>query len=207
NVFGGVDGTAGADRRSAAHPRRSRGSRRDGPPRPDNRAFFRRNRYKRAAPHATRRHRKPLRTGQLRGPPRAGQGPRCSHGGSASGRADVRCRYAGRCDRAADPRARLPGRALLMSLHIAGVTGLPEVSAGDDLATLIGDATQGGEPRGPRPTPSSASLDQAPGPAWGPAATLRRNSVVVIAQKIVSKSEGAVVDLRTIAPSELARSW
>src|SRR6202035_3662224 len=31
--------------------------------------------------------------------------------------------------------------------------------------------------------------------------------VVAVAQKIVSKSEGAVVDLRTIQPSALATSW
>ena len=31
--------------------------------------------------------------------------------------------------------------------------------------------------------------------------------VVAVAQKVVSKAEGAIVDLRTIEPSALARSW
>jgi coenzyme F420-0:L-glutamate ligase / coenzyme F420-1:gamma-L-glutamate ligase len=33
------------------------------------------------------------------------------------------------------------------------------------------------------------------------------SDIVAIAQKIVSKSEGAIVDLRTIRPSALAKSW
>ncbi len=33
------------------------------------------------------------------------------------------------------------------------------------------------------------------------------SDVVAIAQKIVSKAEGAIVDLREIQPSALARSW
>ena len=42
------------------------------------------------------------------------------------------------------------------------------------------------------------------------AATACRSSdetIVVIAQKIVSKAEGAIVDLRSIEPSDLARNW
>ena len=33
------------------------------------------------------------------------------------------------------------------------------------------------------------------------------DSIVVVAQKIVSKAEGAIVDLRTIDPSALAKTW
>src|SRR6266849_4098495 len=66
-----------------------------------------------------------------------------------------------------------------MSIHIIGLTGLPEVQTGDDLATLIRAATP----------------------------VVDRETIVVIAQKIVSKAEGAIVDLRSIDPSELARSW
>jgi len=66
-----------------------------------------------------------------------------------------------------------------MSIHIIGLTGLPEVQTGDDLAQLIRAATP----------------------------VVDRETIVVIAQKIVSKAEGAIVDLRSIDPSELARNW
>src|SRR6266851_2819794 len=66
-----------------------------------------------------------------------------------------------------------------MSIHIIGLTGLPEVQTGDDIATLIRAATP----------------------------VVDRETIVVIAQKIVSKAEGAIVDLRSIAPSELAANW
>src|SRR5260370_9543793 len=66
-----------------------------------------------------------------------------------------------------------------MSIHIIGLTGLPEVQTGDDIATLIRTATP----------------------------VVDRETIVVIAQKIVSKAEGAIVDLRSIDPSELARNW
>jgi coenzyme F420-0:L-glutamate ligase/coenzyme F420-1:gamma-L-glutamate ligase len=65
-----------------------------------------------------------------------------------------------------------------MPIRIVGLAGLPEVSAGDDLAALI----------------------RAAGP-------VDSDTIVVIAQKIVSKAEGAIVDLRSIAPSELAANW
>ncbi len=62
-------------------------------------------------------------------------------------------------------------------LEIRPVSGLPEVRTGDDLAALI---TAGlGDP-------------------------LRDGDVVVVAQKIVSKSEGRVVDLASVSPSERA---
>ncbi len=66
-----------------------------------------------------------------------------------------------------------------MSIHIVGLTGLPEVRPGDDVAGLI--------------RAHSERLDA--------------KTIVVIAQKIVSKAEGAIVDLRSIEPSELARTW
>jgi coenzyme F420-0:L-glutamate ligase/coenzyme F420-1:gamma-L-glutamate ligase len=65
-----------------------------------------------------------------------------------------------------------------MRLEIAALSNLPEVRPGDDLATLI-----------------------------RPAADIDPSVIVAIAQKIVSKSEGAIVDLREIQPSALARSW
>jgi coenzyme F420-0:L-glutamate ligase / coenzyme F420-1:gamma-L-glutamate ligase len=65
-----------------------------------------------------------------------------------------------------------------MRLEIAALSNLPEVRPGDDLATLI-----------------------------RPAADIDQSVIVAVAQKIVSKSEGAIIDLRTIQPSALARSW
>jgi coenzyme F420-0:L-glutamate ligase/coenzyme F420-1:gamma-L-glutamate ligase len=58
------------------------------------------------------------------------------------------------------------------------LVGIPEIGAGDDLAGRIGDAlvaTQGALP-------------------------LRPDDVIVVTQKVVSKAEGAIVDLRTVEP-------
>lgn len=69
---------------------------------------------------------------------------------------------------------------------------LPEIHPGDDLAGLIADAWK-----------SAAAAD----PAIAPRAT----DVLVVTQKIVSKAEGAVVDLSTIEPRpeavEFAARW
>jgi coenzyme F420-0:L-glutamate ligase/coenzyme F420-1:gamma-L-glutamate ligase len=62
------------------------------------------------------------------------------------------------------------------------VPGLPEVSTGDDLAELI-----------------ALALD-----AEQTARPLRDGDIVAIAHKIVSKAEGATVDLRGVRASELA---
>jgi len=67
-----------------------------------------------------------------------------------------------------------------LRIEIIAVPGLPEVIKGDDLSVLIYNAVRG--------------LD----------ADLEDGDVVVIAQKIVSKSEGAIVDLKTVTPSERA---
>ena len=70
-----------------------------------------------------------------------------------------------------------------MDLRIVGLSGLPEVRPGDSLAALIRAAAErAAEPLGLR-------------------------SIVVIAQKIVSKAEGAIVDLRTIEASPFAQKW
>src|SRR3989442_15495947 len=60
-----------------------------------------------------------------------------------------------------------------------GLPGLPEVRPGDDLAELIAGALGGDE--------------------------LRDQQLVAIAHKVVSKAEGAVVELATVTPSERAR--
>ncbi|HYM13745.1 MAG TPA: coenzyme F420-0:L-glutamate ligase, partial [Bryobacterales bacterium] len=70
-----------------------------------------------------------------------------------------------------------------MPVEIIGLRTLPEVRPGDDLAALIRRA---------------AAEERQP---------LDASTILVVAQKIVSKAEGAVVDLRTIEPSPLARNW
>jgi coenzyme F420-0:L-glutamate ligase/coenzyme F420-1:gamma-L-glutamate ligase len=68
-------------------------------------------------------------------------------------------------------------------LRVVAVPGVPEVGRGQDLSGLIADA-----------------LGRS-------ALSLGDGEVVVVAQKIVSKAEGAVVDLRTVTPSPRAVSW
>jgi len=70
-----------------------------------------------------------------------------------------------------------------MRLEIVALS-LPEVQPGDDLASLIGQAAI---------REATAGIDQ--------------TIVMAVAQKVVSKAEGALVDLREIQPSALARSW
>jgi coenzyme F420-0:L-glutamate ligase/coenzyme F420-1:gamma-L-glutamate ligase len=69
----------------------------------------------------------------------------------------------------------------LTRLTITAVNGLPEIRTGDDLATLIRDAVR-------------AQREE-----------IRDGDIVVIAQKIVSKSEGRVVRLAEVVPGERAR--
>ena len=70
-----------------------------------------------------------------------------------------------------------------MRIEIVALSTLPEVRPGDDLALLIRQA---------------AAME---------GQTMDRSVVLAVAQKVVSKAEGAVVDLREIQPSVLARSW
>ncbi|MDA1257593.1 MAG: coenzyme F420-0:L-glutamate ligase [Chloroflexi bacterium] len=65
-------------------------------------------------------------------------------------------------------------------IEIIAITGLPQVQEGDDLAAMIVDAsTRQGTP-------------------------LAAEDVVVVAQKVVSKAEGAYVDLARVVPSDRA---
>ena len=73
-----------------------------------------------------------------------------------------------------------PGRVEIIALG-----GIPEVNPGDDLAAMIGDA-----------------LEAAPG-----VLPLQPGDVLVVTQKVVSKAEGAVVDLRTVRPRPEAVAW
>ena len=74
-----------------------------------------------------------------------------------------------------------------MQLTITGITGIPEIQPGDDLVTLIleGYAAGGLSPQS--------------------------GDILVVTQKIVSKAEGKVVDLREVEPSafatDYARKW
>jgi coenzyme F420-0:L-glutamate ligase/coenzyme F420-1:gamma-L-glutamate ligase len=70
-----------------------------------------------------------------------------------------------------------------IELRIFAVPNLPEVDPGADLGALLADAL--GRP--------DVALDN--------------GDIVVVAQKIVSKAEGAVVDLSDVKPSPLAASW
>jgi coenzyme F420-0:L-glutamate ligase/coenzyme F420-1:gamma-L-glutamate ligase len=68
-------------------------------------------------------------------------------------------------------------------IRLLPLTGLPEVRPGDDLAALIGDAI---ERRG---------------------TGLEDGDVLVVAQKVVSKAEGALVRLSDVTPSPLAETF
>jgi len=69
----------------------------------------------------------------------------------------------------------------LTQLTIIAVNGLPEIRPGDDLATLIREA------------------------ALAQHEAIRDGDIVVIAQKIVSKSEGRIVRLADVVPGERAQ--
>jgi len=75
----------------------------------------------------------------------------------------------------------------MRSITLSAIEGIPPVNQGDDLARLIAG---GIEKTGLR---------------------LQAGDIVVVCQKVVSKAEGRVVDLKTIAPSEfaniLAKRW
>lgn len=65
-----------------------------------------------------------------------------------------------------------------MKLQAWGVEGLPEVRAGDDVAAMIAERTQ-----------------------------LRDGDVLVVAQKVVSKAEGRLRDLRSVQASQRALDY
>jgi len=71
------------------------------------------------------------------------------------------------------------------SVTVVALAGLPEIRLGDDLGALIGDAL-------------AATHGVLP---------LRAGDVLVVTQKVVSKAEGAVADLRTVEPRPEAVAW
>ena len=68
-------------------------------------------------------------------------------------------------------------------ISLVPLTGIPEITPGDDLAELI-----------------TAALAAA-------AIGLTDDDVLVVTQKVVSKAEGRVVDLATVEPGPRAREW
>src|SRR5439155_14972115 len=81
-------------------------------------------------------------------------------------------------------RRSCPRRSMPTEGHIAiyALAGIPEIQPGDDLPAILCDALE-------------RTTDALP---------LRPDDVLVVTQKIVSKEEGAVVDLRTINPRQEA---
>jgi len=69
------------------------------------------------------------------------------------------------------------------SLSALALPGLPEVRTGDDLAQLVVQALHAEQPL---------------------ATPLHNGQIIVIAHKVISKAEGAVVDLATVTPGEAA---
>jgi coenzyme F420-0:L-glutamate ligase/coenzyme F420-1:gamma-L-glutamate ligase len=70
-----------------------------------------------------------------------------------------------------------------VDLHVSGVRGLPEITPGADLAALIASAFASEGRR------------------------VESGDVLVVAQKIVSKAEGAMVRLDDVVPSPIAAQW
>ena len=70
-----------------------------------------------------------------------------------------------------------------MRIEIVSLETIPEVRSGDDVVLLIGEAARR----------ERQAIDKA--------------TTVAVAQKVLSKAEGAEVDLRAIVPSSFARSW
>jgi coenzyme F420-0:L-glutamate ligase/coenzyme F420-1:gamma-L-glutamate ligase len=73
-----------------------------------------------------------------------------------------------------------------VDLHVFPVLGLPDVAAGDDIARSIVEAIESGGIAGRR---------------------IEKGDIFVVAQKIVSKAEDAVVRLDDVEPSAFAREW
>lgn len=68
------------------------------------------------------------------------------------------------------------------SITLIPVAGIPEIQVGDDLVKIVSDAVSAGGLR------------------------IENEDVLVFAQKIVSKSEGRIVDLNDVEPSDFART-
>ena len=76
----------------------------------------------------------------------------------------------------------MPGDA---TIRVVGLDGIPEIRVRDDLARILGDAIER--------TDGAFPLDD--------------RDVLVVTQKVVSKAEGAIVDLTGVVPGEEAREF
>lgn len=76
----------------------------------------------------------------------------------------------------------MPETSFDNAVAILPVNGIPELHPGDDLNAILGNA-----------------LEQSGG--------LQDGDVVVVTHKVVSKAEGALVDLTTVEPSPFANKW
>jgi coenzyme F420-0:L-glutamate ligase/coenzyme F420-1:gamma-L-glutamate ligase len=90
------------------------------------------------------------------------------------------------------------------SLQIWGLEGIPEIQPGDNLCRIICTALERnrsspGSPAGRDKAPEQASDSR--GPIVWP------TTVFVLAQKVVSKAEGRIVQLEGVQPSEQAKDW
>jgi coenzyme F420-0:L-glutamate ligase / coenzyme F420-1:gamma-L-glutamate ligase len=85
--------------------------------------------------------------------------------------------------------ARDTPRPTAARVEAIALDGIPEVRPGDDLPGLLGDA-----------------IERTPG-----IQPLRKDDVLVVTQKVVSKAEGAIVDLTTVEPRseaiDFAKRW
>ena len=71
----------------------------------------------------------------------------------------------------------------MASITLTAIEGVPIVKSGDDLAALI-----------------AKGLDQT-------RVTLQNGDIVLVCQKIISKAEGRMIDLKTIEPSPFAKQY
>lgn len=90
------------------------------------------------------------------------------------------------------------------SIRIWGLEGIPEIQPGDNLCRIICTALErsrsstrdlGSKLNGPEPTPGQHTKLVLP------------RTVFVVAQKIISKAEGRIVQLESVQPSVQAKDW
>lgn len=89
----------------------------------------------------------------------------------------------------------------MAGIAFRSLSGLPEVRPGDDLAALIVTAIEREQPQ----HPVERKRPQHPVERKQPQHPLDDGEIVVIAQKAVSKAEGALVELASVTPSARAR--
>jgi coenzyme F420-0:L-glutamate ligase / coenzyme F420-1:gamma-L-glutamate ligase len=92
----------------------------------------------------------------------------------------------------------------LSLLYARGLSGLPEVRAGDDLATLIVAALGDERIRTPE-TLAERSESFARASSARLPSSLHKGQIVVVAHKVISKAENSVVALAGVTPTARAR--